>query len=314
MSVLPSGEGHVLLIGSAGLDIVGRAGSALRTGTSNPGHVRTSPGGVARNVAENLCHLGMETVLITAVGDDAEGEGLLRQAAAAGVNVDHTVTLRGKPTSAYLAVLDCDGNLLLAMDDMRLIEEITPEHLKACRELFERAAAVFVDGNLAPRALAAAFSLAGRYGVPVAADPTSASLAPRFLPHLKNLWLFTPNESEAEVFCPHPVPHADRDRAIDAAHHLVSQGVGTAVITMAESGVGYASAEGSGIVAAVQTEVLDPTGAGDALSAAVIFALLNEIPLDEAVRLGASAATLTLRTTGSVVPDLSLEMLYDQLR
>jgi pseudouridine kinase len=46
----------------------------------------------------------------------------------------------------------------------------------------------------------------------------------------------------------------------------------------------------------------------------VIFALLNEIPLDEAVRLGASAATLTLRTTGSVVPDLSLEMLYDQLR
>jgi pseudouridine kinase len=68
------------------------------------------------------------------------------------------------------------------------------------------------------------------------------------------------------------------------------------------------------LVPAVQTEIVDPTGAGDALTAAVLFARLNDIPLDEAVRLGASAAALTLRTTGSVVPDLSLELLYDQLR
>jgi pseudouridine kinase len=83
---------------------------------------------------------------------------------------------------------------------------------------------------------------------------------------------------------------------------------------MAGFGVAYASPEVSGLVPAVQTVILDPTGAGDALTAAVIFALLNEIPLDEAVKLGASAAALTLRTPGSVVPDLSLELLYDQLR
>ena len=53
---------------------------------------------------------------------------------------------------------------------------------------------------------------------------------------------------------------------------------------------------------------------GDALSAAVIFALLNEIPLDEAIRLGVSAATLTLRSTGTVSAQLSLERLYDELR
>ena len=110
------------------------------------------------------------------------------------------------------------------------------------------------------------------------------------------------------------MPHADVNQALAAARHLVSLGVDIAMVTMAEFGVGYASAEGSGHLPALRTEVVDPTGAGDALTAAAIFALLNGIPLDEAVRLGLSAAALTLRTPGTVAPDLSLELLYDQLR
>jgi len=45
----------------------------------------------------------------------------------------------------------------------------------------------------------------------------------------------------------------------------------------------------------------------------VLFALLNDIELDDAIRLGVSAASLTLRHSGSVYPQLSLEGLYDQL-
>jgi pseudouridine kinase len=85
------------------------------------------------------------------------------------------------------------------------------------------------------------------------------------------------------------------------------------MITLAEFGVAYAATEGSGHIPAVKTDIVDPTGAGDALLATVVFGLLNDIPLDEAVRLGVTAAALTLRTRDSVVPDLSLERLYDQL-
>ena len=70
MSFQSSGEGHVLVIGAAGTDIIGRAAASLHSGTSNPGQVRMCYGGVARNVAENLVRLGTETLLITAVGDD----------------------------------------------------------------------------------------------------------------------------------------------------------------------------------------------------------------------------------------------------
>ena len=60
-------------------------------------------------------------------------------------------------------------------------------------------------------------------------------------------------------------------------------------------------------------EVFDPTGAGDAMTAAIIFGLLENIPLDECVRLGVTAASLTLRTRQTVRSDLSVDLLYDEL-
>jgi pseudouridine kinase len=311
---LGNANGHVLVIGSAGTDIVGRAAADLQSGTSNPGLLRVSYGGTARNVAENLARLGADVVLITAIGDDAEGERLLRLTAEAGVNVEPSLVIPDQPTGTYLAILDRHGNLHLGMDDMRLVEAITPSYLRKHTQLFKQAVAVFVDANLLPSTLNTTVSMAKSVGIPIAADPTSVSLAPVLSPHLQDLWLITPNEAEADVICPHPVPHADVDRAIEAARHLVSEGVDIVIITMAEFGLGYACADSVGHVPALQTEIVDPTGAGDALSAAVMFALLNEIPLDEAVQLGLSAAAETLRVRGTVAPNLSLELLYNQLR
>ncbi len=307
-------EGPVLVIGSAGVDLVGRAASPLQIKTSNPGELRLSNGGVARNIAENLARLGAEVLLVSAVGDDPQAVALLDQAAAAGVNVQHVRSVEGAATGAYLAVLDSDGSLHLGLDDMSVIGNLTPDYLSELDPLFGEASVVAVDANLPPESLGLVVDFAQRHKVPLAADPTSTSLAVRLMPHLEDLWLVTPNEPEAAVLSPHEVPHADVNRALTAAKHLVSAGVEIAVITMAEFGLGYAWAEGSGHVPAVRTEIVDPTGAGDALTAAVIFSLLNGIPVDEAVRLGLAAAAYTLRTAGSVASDLSLELLYDQLR
>jgi pseudouridine kinase len=306
-------EGSFLVIGSAGLDVVVRARSELRSGTSNPGVFRVSPGGVARNIAENLARLGEEVVLITAVGNDDQGAQILDQTEICGVDITHVIRSADYPTGSYLAILDSQGRMHLGMDDMSVISTLRPKDIEAKQDLFDDAAAVFLDANLSEDTLRSAITIASEKGVPIAADPTSANLAPVFCNFLDRLWLIVPNESEAEVLCPHPVPHADRDQAIDAARHLIAEGVDIAIVTMAEFGVGYASADGSGHVPALKTEIVDPTGAGDAFTAAVIFALHNQIPLDEAVLLGVSAASLTLRSSGTVVPDLSLERLYDAL-
>src|SRR5512136_326978 len=117
---------NVLVIGAASLDLKGHASGELRLGASSPGLVRQSVGGVARNVAENLARLGVNVSLMTALGDDSTGELVLRQAAEAGIDTSQVVTVPGGRTGAYLAVLDSTGALHAAVDDMAVLEAISP--------------------------------------------------------------------------------------------------------------------------------------------------------------------------------------------
>lgn len=311
MTDAPELDGHVVVIGASGMDLVGRAGIPLEMGTSNPGTLRISPGGVARNVAENLARLGAETTLITVLGDDQQGELILETAREAGVRIDPVMAPAGAETGAYLAVLDNKGRFQLGLDDMGLITYLSDRAIQDRAHHFEGALAVIVDSNLPVKTLASVVRLARRMQVPIAADPTSRSLADRLRPHFPDLWILSPNEAEAEILSDLRI--VDDGSATEAARKFVSEGVGTALITRAEFGVSYATSEVSGQVPAVQTDIIDPTGAGDALLATTVFGLLSGIPIDECVRLAVTAASLTLRTAGSVVPDLSLEMLYDQL-
>jgi len=302
-----------LVIGAAGQDVIGRLDGDLHPGTSNPARIRAGFGGVARNVAENLARLGQPVRLISVVGADPAGDLLLEETAAAGVDVLAVLRTSEFPTGFYMGLIGADGALVHAVDDMRAIASLTGDDLRQREDLFRESALLFVDANLPPLVLRSALSLARRAGIPVCADPVSSGLAPRLAQHLDRLHLITPNSSEAGVLTGLSFAASDRDGALEAAKILVNRGAKIALVTLAEFGVVYASSDQTGHIPAIRTRISDPTGAGDALTAAVIFGLLNDIPLDEAIRLGVSAASLTLRHAGTVCPDLSLERLYDQL-
>ena len=303
----------VLVIGAATLDVVGRPASLPEPGTSNPAKVTTSYGGVARNIAETLARLGQPVRLISAVGNDFIGRQILNHSAAAGVDVSPCLRVEDHRTGAYLAVLNEDGDLYFALDDMKVLDRVTPQVLREKFDLFKGASLVFTDSNLPPAALKTVFSLAKRAKVPVFADATSTSLAPRLIPYLANLAMLTANRTETNVLLENKVNVTGRTSASQAARALVHQGTGIAVIQIAENGVCYASSETSGHVPAVLTKIKDSTGAGDAMTATTIFALLNDLDLDEAIRLGVTAASMTLSVSGAVVPSLTLERLYENL-
>ncbi|MBN1139183.1 MAG: carbohydrate kinase family protein [Anaerolineae bacterium] len=304
---------HLLIIGAASLDTKGRASQPIQAGTSTPGAIRISAGGVARNIAENLARLGEPVVLLSAVGNDSSGRRILSQAAEIGIDVSHVVVEAGHRTAAYLAVLDETGNMAASIDDMAISQEVlTPQLLYRHRNLFRDARMIALDANLSPAALRTIFSLARKYNVPVCADPTTTTLAPRLCPYLPELLLITPNSAEAEALC--GVHVHGRRSALTAAKKLVTMGVQIAVITLGATGLAYATSQESGNVPAIECDIVDMTGAGDALTAGAIFGLLNDLPVDQAVRLGLSAAALTLQSRETVHPDLSLEHLYDKLQ
>ncbi len=310
---LPQPGKNVLVIGASGLDLVGRLKNPAVSGISNPADVQPCFGGVARNIAENLARLGQPVSLISAVGHDSFGDELLRQTAGAGVDVSACLQTTHGHTGAYLAVVDPNGDFEFGLDDMDVIAALTPAVLRERAELFQQAGLVLIDGNLPPASMRTAFKLAREARIPVCADPASTSLAPRLIPHLEEIYLLSANGAEASVCCQADSPAHTPASAELLARCLINLGVEIAVIPIAKTGVVYASGEISGHTPAIATQVVHPTGAGDALTATLIFGLLNDIPLDEAVRLGVSAASLTLRHPGSVLPDLSLEKLYDEL-
>ncbi len=293
--------------------MVGRVNTELTLHTSTPAQISLSYGGAGRNVAENLLHLGTEVNFMTVVGDDDTGQRLIDVIARAGANVEAVIHSAHYPTSSYLAVLNADGKLEYGLDDMRALAELSPEYIHEREDLFEESSLVFIDANLPKETIRTITSIARRLKLRVCADPTSELLAKKLIPYLPRIHMVVPNTREASVLCKRIPGPTTRREATKAAKTLVSQGVEIAIVTMAEAGVCYATSETSGYVPPLRTEVIDPTGAGDALTAAVLFGLINQMPVDDAIRLGVAAESLTLSYRGAVVPDLSLEKLYDQL-
>lgn len=304
---------HILLIGATLLDVKGKPDGGLEPATSNPGRIRTVRGGTARNVAENLARLGAEAILISAIGENDVGQQLLAQTAEAGVNVEYVQQLSGKRTGSYIAILDRDGTLSVAIDDTQVMETISGQFLYQRRSLFSEAQMVMFDGSLTPGAMETAMRLAQQYGVPVAADPSSARLANKLCPYLDGLHLVVPNEVEAAHLCGIDYFGYDADASLDAARQLVRLGVDIGVVTLSDFGLAYATSDENGYIPPRYSEMVDSTGTGDAITAAIIFGLVNGLPATECMRLGAAAAGLTLQTHHTVVPDLSLDMLYDHL-
>jgi pseudouridine kinase len=298
-----------LIIGAANFDIKGRMLHPPVITSSNSSAIRTSFGGVARNIAENLARLGAPVTLLTAVGDDYAGEDILSGADDVGVDVSRAIIAEDETTGTYLAALDEGGDLYLGLDDLRVLRHLTPDYLRMNRDAFRECAMVAFDLNLSEDAMLTAMHMAHEYGKPICVDPTSTVLASRMRPHLPMVNVVTPNIAEAEAILRCGPIHT-ADEALNAARQLVGLGVEAAVITQAESGACYATDEESGQFPAVRVEVRDTTGAGDALTAVVIFGWLNGLTVGDSLQLGLRAAALTLRTIETVAPELSLDRLY----
>jgi pseudouridine kinase len=308
-------NGYVLVIGSACTEIKAHVPDteSLQWDHATLGEIRSSVSGTARNIAENLARLEVRTVLLSAIGRDAPGRRVYRQTRKAGVRCKYVRVIDDERTSTSVTLLRPDGEPAYVISDYRVMEHIDREYLEAHESLFARADMIVIDATLSEEALATVFSLAARHNVRVSADPTAPLLASRLCPYVSQLFIVTPNATETTALCGIEDPARDRDAATDAARQLNSMGAQISVVTLGDQGVAYASSGGGGYIRAVKVPVVDSTGGGDAFSGAVIFGLLNAVEIDEAMRLGMTAAALTVGSRETVVPTLSQEMLYDNL-
>ena len=296
----------VVVVGGANVDVKARSAARATPATSNPGTASMTPGGVGRNIAENLARLGVRTHLVTAIGRDAAGENLLTQTGAAGVHLEY-VHRSELPTGTYAAVLDCDGELIVAVADMAAVEAIGPEQVNLARDVITTAGLLVLDANLAAATLAHARDLAHIAQVRTIVEPVSVPKAATLASSItadRPLYALTPNREELSALTGLPV-RTDRQLAI-AAGSLHRRGVEHVWIRLGRRGSILSSASsGLTMLAAGEVTVLDVTGAGDSMLGAFCFAVLDGRDPVDAARLGHAAAALTIASPHTVRPDLT---------
>ena len=296
-AVAPTTAGRIVVVGGANLDVVGFSAAAVVNQDSNPGRIEDSPGGVARNIAENLARLGVETHLITAFGSDVNGQRLAEECRADGIAIDASHTVEHVPGSRYLAVLDDAGDLVVAVSDMRALDSLTPELLVLRRELLDSADLVVADTNLSAETL---LWLARETSAPLLVDTVSVAKAVRVaaaLPHVHTLKL---NALEAGALLGREVDRASDEAVEAAAADLLALGVRRVFITLGRLGVFARDERTSARLEARKVDVVNATGAGDAFCAGVAYATIAGMTLVETAAFGSAMSAVALQSARTV--------------
>lgn len=305
-------EEFVLGIGGANIDVHGKSRVPVVMRDSNPGHLRTSAGGVTRNVMENLSRLGLRTKLISAVGADLYGELVLRSSAAAGIDISGVVTVPGAASSCYISVLDQKGDMLVAMSDMGILENVTPELVRANVEQLRQAAAIVCDPCLPAETVAEIIAQAG--DTPVFLDPVSTSYARKVRPLVGGLFCVKPNRIELGVLADTETNSSqDIERACDI---LLSKGTKRVAVSLGERGCYYADAQGHRLLRALHPVELmaNANGAGDAFMAGLVYAYVNGLGPEEGLDFANAAGSLAVASELTINPDMSEENVLRLLR
>lgn len=290
----------VVVVGGANLDLLATCTAPARLGDSNPGTLRSSPGGVARNIAQRLAELGAAVRLLAVLGDDDAGRELLAQGRAVGIDMDACVVCPGSATARYVALHQRDGELLVAVNDMAITARLTPELLASETPSLRAAPAVVMEANLEPAALAALCAM----GLPLWADPVSVAKCDRLLPGLDRLHTLKPDRAEALQLS--ALAQHTPDAALAAWFH--ARGVQQVALSLGAQGLLLSRRVADGSVLqhhqpAVRVPVSSVNGAGDALLAGLLQARLLGLDLPACAAVAVACAARVL-TGAALHPDL----------
>lgn len=303
-----SSRSYVVVVGGANMDIAGRPSAPLVSHDSNLGTVRLSHGGVGRNIAHNLALLGVDVRLVTVFGQDAQAESLKSGCRALGIDIGHSFDVPGGATSTYLYVMDETGDMQVAINDMGILDELTPERLETRIDLLQGAALVVMETNLPAETLA---WLVEHVEAPLFCDPISTVKARKLEKLLGGIHTLKPNQLQAQALS--GVEISDEWSLSRACDELVGMGLERAFVSLGEKGLLCADRQLAVRLPLVPGTVLNTTGAGDAMMAGIVWSYLKGLGLEETGKAGLAASSIAVEADEAVNPNMSEALLLQRL-
>jgi pseudouridine kinase len=299
------------VVGGANIDIKVAIKGATIPATSNPGTAMMSLGGVGRNIAHNLARLDVAVKLISAVGRDPEGDRLLAETEAAGVDVA-AVRRGGGNTGVYAAVLDREGELVIGVSAMDVVAQITQRVLQRCRAEIAGAAFLVADCNLERSSLQWLQQSAKENGIPFLVEPVSAVKIEKLNAILRRgaeIHTVTPNQQQLGALVGADLKTLEATQK--AARGLHDRGVANVLVGLGPEGALLSSLQGDATkqhhIPAAQAKAQDVTGGGDAHVAGYVAGLVGGMKPLQAALLGQAAAGLAVSSAETVSRKMSMK-------
>ena len=222
-------------------------------------------------------------------------------AVVAGVDVRQVLVLEGQATSCYLSLHDGSGEMSCAVNDMGIIEQLTPARLTPLSGFLGAARLWVLDTNLATHTRDGLFERQGEHIIFV--DTVSVAKVEKIRPWLHRIHTLKPNRSEAEQLCGFTIGGPDTWPMAAAWFHRA--GVQRLFLSLGDQGIFYSDGECQGHLPVLGSPVVNVTGGGDAFMAGLAHAWLLEQGIMEATRFALGCAALTVNCSDTVFSGLS---------
>jgi len=293
---------YTVVIGSANIDISLSLNQEVIWRDSNIGSIRLSPGGVGRNIAENLARIGVSTHFITPLGDEVDAD-LLKDSCINNEVVLHQIKHEGITTSKYAALFDNHKDMVVGVADTKSVETLQKDAFDPIIDLIKNAGRLVLETNLSASTLAYLATLNDTVFI----NAISTVKATRIEPIYSKIDTLSLNRLEAEALTNMTI---DETSLRDVRDFFTKKGVKTIVVTMGKEGAYFMNSQTIRKQSARKTDVLNTSGAGDAFFAGYIYGIENKM---DPLRTATALASLTLESEDTVKQTLNEKILNERI-
>lgn len=246
---------------------------------------RESRLGGAANVALNCHALGAKVTLASVIGDDSEGNTLMKLANEAGIDTSLIMKSWRRPTTTKVRVLSRNQQMMRLDDEITDDLYVEEEHpfIDMVLRYLQRVkpdALIFEDYNkgvLKPNVIQRITAHCREIGIVTSVDPKKKN----FLEY-KGVTIFKPNLKEVREGLHMPIGTVD-EKELNEAHRKLHDTLQHDItyITLSEKGVFYNNGFGSAVIPSHVRNIADVSGAGDTViaTATMIYALTKDVAL-----------------------------------
>ena len=219
-----------------------------------------SHGGKGANQAVAAAKLGAEVVMVSKVGDDMLGEGVLKNFEVLGIGTKHVQRVAGQSTGTATILVNATGdNFILIVKGAN--GDLAPADVEAAGEDLKTCDLILMQLEAPLETVYAALAFGKKHGVKTALNPAPA-VPDLDMDKVRLAGFLTPNETELAILTGMPVESEAEIEA--AAKSLLARGLETVIVTLGARGALLATAQGFRRIAPVKANAVDSTGAGDA--------------------------------------------------